>query len=218
VKEEMPGSGTTILFVVRHGETEWNLLGRQQGHLDSPLTELGIRQAQALTEGLAAKGIEAIYSSDLGRATQTAEVIAARIGLTVASERRLRERHLGEMQGLTMTAYRDQNPDEFSRFESRSPEYRFPGGESARQQYERCVGCCLELASRHTGGKVLVVTHGGVLSSLLRHALGIPLTEERRFSLFNAAINRFSISGKVWRVDTWGDISHLQGIATRDDN
>ncbi|MEE8399497.1 MAG: histidine phosphatase family protein [Desulfobacterales bacterium] len=215
--EKISDNDTTILFVVRHGETEWNLVGKQQGHLDSPLTGVGIRQAHALAEGLATKGIEVIYSSDLGRAMQTAEVIAARLQLPVTSDRRLRERHLGLMQGMTMVDFRDRNPDAFARFESGDDAYLLPGGESTRQIYERCVACCIELAAQHPGGKMLVVTHGGALSSLMRYALNVALSEPRHFSLFNAAINCFVVSGETWRLDTWGDISHLREITTLDD-
>ena len=154
----------TILFSVRHGETEWNLVGRQQGHLDSPLTEAGVAQANALAEGLSTRGIEVMYSSDLGRAMRTAEIIAARLALPVRADERLRERHLGSMQGMTKAEFQRENPNEFAAFDSGDPDYQLPGGESARQRYERCVLCGAELASRHPGQRILVVVHGGVLS------------------------------------------------------
>lgn len=217
-KKNMSDTETTILFAVRHGETEWNLVGKQQGHLDSALTETGIKQAHSLASGLSGKDIHVLYSSDLGRAVQTAEIIAAGLGLEVNIEARLRERHLGSMQGLTKNEFRARFPQEFAAFDSGDPDYEFPGGESARQRYEHSIACCVELAARHPGGRVLMVAHGGVLNSLFYHALGIALTEPRRFSLFNAAINNFSVSGDRWRLNTWGDTSHLQGITTLDDN
>lgn len=214
----MSENETTILFVVRHGETEWNLIGKQQGHLNSPLTESGIKQAHALAAGLTDMGIKILYSSDLGRAVQTAEIIGACLGLGVTIDQRLRERHLGSLQGLTMREFHEQFPEEFAAHTSGDPDYILPGGESARQRFERCVACCVELAARHAGQRVLVVTHGGVLMSLFYHALGIPLTDPRRFSLFNAAINRFTICGDSWRLETWGDISHLREMTALDDN
>jgi len=206
------------MFAVRHGETEWNLVGKQQGHLDSPLTEAGIKQAHWLAAGLQGRGIEVLYSSDLGRAVQTAEIIGAALGLEVNIDQRLCERHLGAMQGMTKREFRAQFPKESARFETGDPDYVLPGGESARQRYERCVDACTDLVARHPGGHVLMVAHGGVLSSLFYRALGIDLTEPRRFSLFNAAINRFSVHGGQWRLDTWGDTSHLKGVTTLDDN
>ena len=214
----MTDTETRTLFAVRHGETEWNLIGKQQGHLDSPLTDSGIKQAHALAGGLFGKGIEVLYSSDLGRAVQTAEIIGAKLGLRVNVDHRLRERHLGSMQGMTKTEFRDHFPKEFAAFDSGDPEYVLPGGESARQLFDRCIACCIELAARHPGGKILLVAHGGVLNSLFYYTLGIPLTDPRRFSLFNAAVNSLSVCDDSWRLDTWGDISHLQGMNTLDDD
>jgi probable phosphoglycerate mutase len=213
----MNNTKTTTLFAVRHGETEWNLAGRQQGHLDSPLTETGIEQAHALADSLLGRGIEVIYSSDLGRAAQTAAIIGAKLDLSMTINRRLRERHHGLMQGKTMSEFRDQYPEEFATLASRDPDYAPPGGESARQRLERSVACCTELAARHPGSRILIVTHGGVLMGLFCHTLGIPQSEPRRFSLFNAAVNSFSVCGDSWRLNTWGDISHLRGTVTLDD-
>lgn len=209
---------TTLVYAVRHGETEWNLAGKQQGRLDSPLTAAGLKQARALAAGLEGKGIEVMYSSDLGRATHTAETIAERLQLSVHAEPGLRERHLGSMQGLTKAEFREQFPKEWAAFDTGDPEYVLPGGESARQRFERCVTCASGLAARHPGQTILLVAHGGVLNSLFHHTLAIPLTEPRRFSLFNASISRFSVCDGTWRLDTWGDTSHLGEMRTLDDN
>ncbi len=214
----MPVRDTTILYAVRHGETEWNTAGRQQGHLDSALTENGITQARFLAEGLRGRGIEYLYSSDLGRARQTAEFIAAGLGLPVQTDSRLREQHLGCIQGMTQAEFLARFPELSAQLESGDPDRGYPGGESPRQHYERCVACCQELAEQHPGGRLLVVAHGGVLNCLLVHALGKKLLEPRRFSLFNAAINSFQIVNGAWRLDTWGDIAHLKDVGTRDED
>jgi len=217
-KEEMTEIKQALIFAVRHGETEWTLIGKQQGHMDSPLTERGIQQANALAEGLVGRGLEVIYSSDLGRASETAEIIGAKLRLSVQTDRRLRERHFGSLQGLTKEEFRHRYPDEWTRFDSGDPDYSFPGGESARQRYDRTVDCVEELARGHMGQKILIVAHGGVLNGFFYRAIGIPLSEPRRFSLFNAAINSFSVHENSWRVDSWGETSHLQGIDTLGDN
>lgn len=185
--------------------------------MDSALTDLGIRQAHALAEGLADREIDAIYSSDLGRALHTAEIIAARLKLPIATDERLRERDLGALQGLTYREFQEKDPAEFARFESGGETYAIPEGESPRQQYDRCLACCNEIASRHQGDRVLLVSHGGVLSMMMRHTLGLGLSEARRFSLYNAAINRFSVAGGIWHLDTWGETTHLRGMTTLDD-
>lgn len=208
----------TTIFAVRHGETEWNFLGKQQGHLDSPLTDNGIKQAQALAEGLSGKNIDVLYSSDLGRALRTAEIIAEKLSLEIHTDPRLRERHLGIMQTLNKKEFIERFPGEAQQFATGDPDYVLPDGESARQRYERCVKCMDEIVERESGKKILVVVHGGVLISFFHKALRIPLSEPRRFSLFNAAINSFAISDGQWRLDTWGEVAHLQEMRTMDDN
>ena len=200
----MSENDPTILYAVRHGETEWNCKGKQQGYLDSPLTEFGFQQAQTLADGLSGKGIEVLYSSVLGRAMQTAHIIGRRLGLAVNAEKHFRERHLGVMEGLSMLEFRNKYPDEWAFFSSGDPDYALPDGESAKQFYDRCVNRCIELTEYHAGQRILVVTHGGVLKSFFYHALCIPLIHPRRFSLFNAAINCFVVSKDQWRLETWG--------------
>ena len=142
---------STVLFTVRHAETEWNLARRFQGHLDSSLSPHGIQQAEALAAELAPKHIELIYCSDLGRALHTAQIIAPILSLEIRTEARLRERHLGVMQGLTRQEFREKHPEEAEQFNSGDPDYVLPGGESARQRYTRCIACAEELALRHLG-------------------------------------------------------------------
>ena len=213
----MSDNHMTVLYAVRHGETEWNLQGRQQGQLNSPLSEAGIKQAYLLAEGLGGRKIQVLYGSDLGRAAETANIIGSALGLGVHFDRRLRERHLGTLQGLTKDEFHTRFPEESHLADSGDPDYRYPSGESARERHRRCVACCSDLAARHPGGRVLIVTHGGVMSSLFHHALGVALGQPRRFSLFNAAINSFSVSGDHWRLDTWGETSHLGHMPVLDD-
>ena len=214
----MNNSQSTLVYVVRHGETEWNLAGKQQGHLDSPLTALGIKQAYALGEGLMNRGIEFIISSDLGRASKTSEIIASKLKLSVTTNELLRERHLGSLQGLTKEEWRNKYPNEWTLYKSGDPDYCFPGGESARQRYNRAINCVELLAEQYKRKVILLVTHGGILSGLFYHATGLPLTVPRRFSLFNASISSFSIDRNIWKMLTWGETQHLQGLETLDDN
>jgi 2,3-bisphosphoglycerate-dependent phosphoglycerate mutase len=206
-----------VLYAVRHGETEWNSVEKQQGHLDSPLTENGIRQAQFLADGLAKKNIDILFSSDLGRAMQTAEIIGERLSLRIHTDMRLRERHFGIMQSLTRKEFEERFPAEARKLHSNDPDYVLPGGESARQLFNRCIECAEELAGNHAGKNILIVGHGGVLKSFFHKATNLSLAEPRRYSLFNASINSFSISNGQWRLDTWGEIAHLQNMRTLDD-
>ena len=211
----------TTLIAVRHGETEWNKAGKQQGHLNSNLTELGIRQAQAIAHGVSKFSIDEFYCSDLGRAVQTAEIISQSIGKVFISDARLREQNLGILQGFTRAAFESRYPDEFSQWESHDPDYTIPGSESIRDIFSRCISCVEDLSKTHCGKSILIVTHGGVLSSFMHKALCIPFTQKRTFSLLNGSINVFSISETMeWRLEIWGDNRHMQALdlITSDDN
>jgi len=209
---------STHLIAVRHGETEWNTDGRHQGQLDSPLTIRGVRQAECLADGLADRRIDVLCSSDLGRALHTAEIIAKKLSLEIHTDPRVRERHHGIVQGLTRKEFADRYPDEAPRFFTHDPDYVLPGGESVRQLYDRSVQCAEDLVLRYPGKNVLIVGHGGVMSCYFRKATSIPLGEPRRFSLFNAAINAFSISDGRWHLETWGEIAHLKQLDALDDD
>ncbi len=207
----------TLVYVVRHGETEWNLIGRQQGQLDSPLTNCGSQQAYALAQGLKGRNIEDIYSSDLGRALKTAEIIGNTLKLSIKTDERLRERNLGTLQGLTKKEWQTKFPQEWEHFDSGDPDYCFPGGESARQRYDRAITCVENLVKQHVGQTILLVTHGGILNSLFYRAVNLSLSAPRKFSSCNATINSFSIHNECWRLDTWGENYHLHGIKIQGD-
>jgi len=205
-------------IVVRHGETEWNLVGRQQGHLDSPLTSLGRAQAQAVAGALAGEGVEFVYASDLGRALETARIIARRLGLEAVPDPGLRERHLGVLQGLTMAEFGQRLPDDYAQLRSGDPDYVLPGGESRRQRHTTSVASLTRIAARHSGRTALVVVHGGVLMALFRHCLGLPVGGPRHFALRNGGVNRFAFTDGVWWLESWGETGHLAGLRSRDDD
>jgi len=208
----------TELTVVRHGESNWNTEGRQQGHLDSGLSERGRTQAQAIAARLRGQHYAAVYTSDLGRAKETALIIDQLLGIGLSVEPRLRERHLGVFQGLTWPEIEQQHPEAFQAFNTGDPDYVIPGGESAHQRFERTVGCLENIARKHVGTNVLVVAHSGVLNGLMHAALQIPLGAPRRFKLWNASLSLFSFADPDgWTLGTWGDVAHLADLGTLDD-
>jgi broad specificity phosphatase PhoE len=153
----------TTLLLVRHGETDWNADGRLQGHTDRPLTDFGRRQARQLAEELSEQELEAIYSSDLARARETAEVVGERLELPVVLDPDLREKNWGTWEGLTAV---ERDRVEFA-------------GESTQEHQERILGALRRIAARHPGGRVLVVTHGGSMRRVQTTALGwaLPVVE-----------------------------------------
>jgi probable phosphoglycerate mutase len=200
----------TRLLIVRHGETQWNRESRIQGHADSALTAQGIAQAQALGERLARERIDHLYSSDLGRALETARIIAARTGHGVRVEPRLRERNFGVGEGLTYGELDHEYPEVFSRVRETDPDYEIPGGESRRQHYER-VGAAFEaLARAHPGETLAVVCHGGVLAAFFRRIHGIAIAAPHPIPIPNAAFNAVAREGASWSVLAWGDTAHLE--------
>lgn len=209
----------TQVIIVRHGQTEWNIKGIRQGHLDSPLTHRGLAQAKALAKRLAREKFSLLYSSDLGRAVDTAREIANVTGHQIITDARLRERHLGIFQGLNADEINERYPEERRLMRTNGPSYVIPGGESMIQQVERNVAFLNSLADRHSGKTIVVVTHGGVVSGFFRHTLAIPLDAPRRFEFVNAGLNVFAHDDGNWMLLTWGDVSHLApGAASEGDD
>jgi probable phosphoglycerate mutase len=200
---------STALCLVRHGETAWNAEGRVQGQLDIPLNATGLAQARAVASVLKNESFAAIYSSDLTRARQTAQPTADLLKKRVVLSESLRERHYGVFQGMTYTEASVRIPEGYARFKAKDPEYDFGTGESLSRFNERALACIRELVEKHSGENLLVVTHGGVLEMVYRHATGRALSTPRDFEIPNAGINRVEIGASGWRVSAWAQIGHL---------
>jgi|JFJP01.1.fsa_nt_gi probable phosphoglycerate mutase len=201
----------TEILLVRHGQTTWNVQGKFQGQSDSPLTEVGIQQAQAIAHRLRHETISHIYSSDLLRAYRTAQFIAAARGeQPITTDIRLRERHHGIFQGLSKAEIEVTYPDLYPNYDLDDPHFIIPEGESRTQVSQRGLAMINDLAQRHLGERILVITHGGLLSAILRHVLGLPLVGKRRFTLSNVSLNVISWRHEHWVVETLGDVSHLR--------
>ena len=166
----------TTLYLARHGETDWNRELRIQGSSDIELNDLGRRQAQALAQELEHVDLDAIYSSDLSRARQTAEAVAALHGLEIELDPRLRERSFGSWEGLTREDI------------AMLPEGERHDGESDDEVRERVLEAIQAIADRHPGENVLVVAHGGALNALWHHAIG-----ERIERWANCAVYRLAV-------------------------
>ena len=198
------------LILVRHGETDWNREGRIQGYrADSPLTSTGQAQARQLAARLASERIQALHSSDAGRARQTVAPIAAAVDLEVIYDPALRERNYGVFEGRTYKEIELEFPDAYLKFRSRDPDYAPPDGESGAQFRDRIVAALERVAAGTAGRRAAVVTHGGVLGIAYRHVTGMRLDSKRDYSLHNASINRIAYAGGRWSLEVWGDVAHL---------
>ena len=207
----------TILTLVRHGETEWNAAGRIQGHLDIPLNATGLAQAAAIGRRLGGEAFDAILSSDLERALQTARPIVRLPEQTILRDARLRERHLGVLQGLTAEEAAIRQPHAWGAFKARSPKATLEGGETLVEFSQRVVGLIEDLLRVYAGSRLLLVTHGGVLDAAYRHVTGMPLSAVRNFPICNTSVNVLRHRGGVWTIESWGDVSHLPLELAMDD-
>lgn len=201
----------TTLVIVRHGETIWNVEQRLMNHLDSPLTALGLDQAERVARRIALEPPAVIYSSDLERAMVTARMIGSACRLPVHPCPRLQEYHNGVFAGLTWEEIRARFPVEYARYRSEDIDFAPPSGESRRQFHDRIVERLEEIVKLHPGELVLVVGHGGTMSVAFRHALKMPPGQASPARLPNASLNVFEIENGIWKLRTWGDTSHLLG-------
>jgi len=199
----------TELILIRHGETDWNTDQRIQGHLDIALNRTGLAQAAAIGKRFDNDRIDVLVSSDLRRAMQTMAPVAEGRDLPVLPDRRLRERHLGILQGKTREEAQRDVPHAYDVFRSRLPGAELEGGESLDAFATRVVDALTELIEAHRNKRVVAVTHGGVLDIAYRHATGMALEAARTFTIHNASVNTFRVEGSKFVLVDWGDISHL---------
>jgi len=203
----------TRIVAIRHGETDWNLATRIQGQLDIGLNQVGRWQAQRLGEALADEALEAVYASDLTRARDTAQAVAARAGLMVQTDTGLRERGFGVFEGLTFDEIEQRFPDGARRWRQRDASFGPAGGETLTTFYTRAVAAVTALAARHRGQHIAVVAHGGVLDALYRAATRVALDAPRTWHLGNASINRLLASDAGLTLVGWADALHLEAAA-----
>jgi broad specificity phosphatase PhoE len=176
----------TTLLLVRHGETDWNRELRIQGSSDTELNETGRAQARALAQELESQRVDAVYSSDLRRARETAELVAAGHEVVVRLDPDLRERSFGSWEGLTR-----------SEIAERFPDLEHHDGETDEQVRGRVLAAIGRIVAAHPGEEVLVVSHGGALNALWHHAFG-----ERIVRWGNCAAYRLAIrDGEFLAVD-----------------
>ncbi|MGG1530738.1 histidine phosphatase family protein [Brevibacillus agri] len=190
----------TIMYLVRHGETQWNQIRRIQGHSDIALNELGMRQAELVAGRFRREKIHAVYSSDLSRARETAAKIAENFSISVGTHPTLRERCYGQWEGLTYEEIRArfENQDEAS-----------CGIETFEDMQRRAVAALTELAAKHQNEAIVVVSHGGLINSFLHYVTageqGTGIT-----SIDNTGISVFRYADRRWEVLQVNDTDHLE--------
>lgn len=203
------------LYLLRHGQTEWNIEGKIQGKTDIPLNETGLRQARCLAEGMREREISAVYSSPLLRAAQTAEILAEEKGLSVSVLPELREVDFGLWEGRSWTEVDAEFHEDFRRWEENPAEYMPTGGESRESCRERCRAA-MEQILAGTVTDAAIVAHGGILAHVADYLLRNQ-KEKEEIIVKNASISiiEYDRSTEMGRLLLLNDTAHL-GILSDD--
>lgn len=199
-----------ILFI-RPGETDWNRAGKQQGGAASPLNTLGRRQAEKLGNMLRVIGVGALYSSTTRRAAQTAEIIAQSVGYAPTLDERLRERAVGQWQGLTVAEIRDWYPDEYAALINDVDSYVIPGGESRLDVQKRMKAVLDDILKADKAETIAVISHTTAIKMALR--VLVPGADVTMQDLTNTSVTTVAREADgSWRVIAVDDVLHLEGM------
>jgi broad specificity phosphatase PhoE len=212
-----------LITLIRHGESVWNGEQRIQGNQDPPLSERGRLQAELLVRHLPAyvpRRAAAVYSSPLCRARETAELLAAALGLPLRIDLDLREIRLGDWEGRTVDEIRAAFPGRYERWREDPAAHPAPGSERLEAFAGRTAGALARLAAAHPGAPLILVAHGGTIRSLLCQTLGMDIRFLFRLQQDNTAVSQIKIKGDVRRVLHLNDTGHLtaagDAVAPRD--
>lgn len=210
----------TKLYLVRHGQSAGNAEGRFGGHSPTPLSDLGRRQAELTAQALAVENINAIYSSDLFRAVQTAEPLAKLLDLPIIKTDAFRERNVGVLEGKTFDESKESHPEDYYALVNRKVHHVITKGESYRHLLRRTTGALREILSAHQGERVVIFSHTGAICFLTLYLLGAINRSTKQTPWLvtsNCGVNRFEIRGRNnVRVLALNDTRHLLQVTGND--
>ena len=197
-------------FVVRHGETDWNKLGRFQGHTDISLNDRGLSQARETAVASEDWDYTAIYSSPLVRTVQVAEEIAKVTPMLVSQEPGLKELSLGDLEGVTGEEMRNDWPDLFAAWRTEPEKMSMPNGESLGELRDRTWQVILDIEQKHSSDdSIVVISHNFAIRSIVNELLGMPLAYFHRMSLNLASVCTFDSDERGRRLTGYNSTSHL---------
>jgi probable phosphoglycerate mutase len=205
----------TELILIRHGETDWNRELRFQGQVDVSLNAIGHEQARRIASRMAGEKADALYASDLLRAQQTAEPIAAQLALRALTETGLREQSFGKVDGMRVDDIKAQHPQAWEGWLRFEADYCMPEGESTRAFHGRVMAAVERLVASHPDQTVVIVTHGGVLDMIYRTARSLGLEGPRQSEIPNAGLNRIRVVGDCIDILSWAETDHLADLPTQ---
>ncbi|MDD2431320.1 MAG: histidine phosphatase family protein [Firmicutes bacterium] len=194
------------IYLVRHGITQYNLENRFQGHLDIPLSHEGVKQATKLARYLENNKIDAIYTSDLKRAVQTADYVAQAINLKLKILPSLREVDVGELEGLKWHEVKRNYPE----WVRTGHNYGYPGGETRSEIERRVYNIWDSLIKRHSSDNIVLVTHGGIIKALICHLLGISQENRSSFIIDNCSVSTIIVADSGVKVKSLNNTVYLE--------
>jgi probable phosphoglycerate mutase len=210
----------TKLFLIRHGQSAGNAEGRFGGHGPTPLSQLGLRQAEITAKVLAKEGVSVVYSSDLYRAVQTAECLSRILKIPVKTTQAFRERNVGVLEGLTFDESKLNHPKDYYALVNRNVHHVITRGESYRHLLKRATGQLWEVLRDHQGEKIAIFSHTGAICFMTLHLLGAIRRDTKQTPWIvtsNCGINRFEIRGRRnIRVLALNDTRHLIDVTGND--
>jgi len=200
------------VLIIRHGETAWNREKVFRGRADVPLSERGREQARLLAEALKEARIEAICSSPLGRANETAAPLAGTLGIQVVTDERLTDMSFGAWEGRARAEIEAAEPELYRLWQDAPGQFRAPDGESLSEVLARAWPAFEEIARRHASGRAAIVSHRVVCKLLLCMAIGIGEAGFWRVRVDTASVSAVARSERGWVVTRLNDTHHLRGI------
>ena len=200
---------TNTIYIVRHGQTEWNLLGKTQGHGNSDLTPKGIEQAELLADSMTKYPIDYIYSSDLGRAYQTAEIIGNKLNIEVEKTEALREMNFGTWEGRIIKDIIEEDPELYKMWRNEPHLAKIPQGETLSQIKERTDAFIKEINEKYDGKHIVLVTHSLCARIMLLSFLDLDVKNIYRINQANTALNIIELRDYGPVVMKMNDTTHI---------
>lgn len=204
----------TRILITRHGQTVTNREGRFCGHFETALTPLGVRQARALGARLSATVIDAVYTSDLGRAIETGALLLEGRSVRPRLDPDLRELHYGEWEGRKGGEVAKAYPEQYRLMRAEDPAWRPPGGETIGEVRERTFAAFKRIARAHQHQTVLVVTHGTAINCMIAEALGVAPSHTFRFQVANCGLSEVTMRRATPILTLLNDTAHLAGLSS----
>jgi len=203
------------MYLIRHGQTEWNLLGRYQGWSDVSLSDIGRQQAEYLATNFPAEKLAAVYSSDLNRAAETARAVAEKLGCPLQLEKAFRELDFGKWEGLTYNEIAKDWPEEVNNLFVNPEKLQTPEGESFQDVEKRAIKRIKELCEKHKDESFAVVAHGAINRTILCSMMHIPLHYLWSIRQDNTAVSVVSIQDGYYSFDLLNSTAHLKDFSEK---